>query len=273
MDRVVDVAPRVRLSRRPAGFPLARRLTATCRATRSWRCSPARQGEPRAALARIAAGRASRHRPRPGRPGDLFLARHSRQREGGRRHHQQPDRPRHRGHHRPHRTSSTSPAIRAAGELRQMYDWTRPRIAIPAHGEPLHLTEHAQVRPRRRACRRSSRRATAAWCGSRRARPAIIDDVPAGRLYKDGNIVIDAATGPCRSGASSPSPASSASPSPSTQDGDDRRRPGHRRHGPAGEDRATASPARISSRTSSADLLDGLSEGQAPGPRRSRERR
>ena len=29
------------------------------------------------------------------------------------------------------------------GELAQMYQRTRPRIAVPAHGEPLHLSEHA----------------------------------------------------------------------------------------------------------------------------------
>src|SRR5580658_4140017 len=28
-------------------------------------------------------------------------------------------------------------------ELAKMYAWIRPRIAVPAHGEPLHLTEHA----------------------------------------------------------------------------------------------------------------------------------
>jgi ribonuclease J len=28
------------------------------------------------------------------------------------------------------------------GEMAQMYAWVRPRIAVPAHGEPLHLTEH-----------------------------------------------------------------------------------------------------------------------------------
>jgi ribonuclease J len=28
-------------------------------------------------------------------------------------------------------------------ELAKMYAWVRPRIAVPAHGEPLHLTEHA----------------------------------------------------------------------------------------------------------------------------------
>src|SRR5918993_673274 len=30
------------------------------------------------------------------------------------------------------------------GELSRMYEWTPPRIAIPAHGEALHLAEHAR---------------------------------------------------------------------------------------------------------------------------------
>src|SRR5205823_5188017 len=29
------------------------------------------------------------------------------------------------------------------GEVAQLYSWTRPNIAIPAHGEDLHLAEHA----------------------------------------------------------------------------------------------------------------------------------
>jgi ribonuclease J len=29
-------------------------------------------------------------------------------------------------------------------EVAKMYGWVRPRIAVPAHGEPLHLTEHAE---------------------------------------------------------------------------------------------------------------------------------
>ena len=27
-------------------------------------------------------------------------------------------------------------------ELSRMYDWLKPRIAVPAHGEAMHLTEH-----------------------------------------------------------------------------------------------------------------------------------
>ena len=29
-------------------------------------------------------------------------------------------------------------------EVAQMYDWMRPEIAVPAHGEALHLAEHAR---------------------------------------------------------------------------------------------------------------------------------
>jgi ribonuclease J len=31
------------------------------------------------------------------------------------------------------------------GEVEQLYGWLKPTIAIPAHGEPLHLSEHAKV--------------------------------------------------------------------------------------------------------------------------------
>ena len=43
---------------------------------------------------------------------------------------------------------TTAPGPRISGhprlaEMAKMYAWVRPRIAVPAHGEPLHLTEHA----------------------------------------------------------------------------------------------------------------------------------
>ncbi|HEX8166917.1 MAG TPA: ribonuclease J [Beijerinckiaceae bacterium] len=76
-------------------------------------------------------------------------------------------------------------------ELAAMYRWTRPRIAVPAHGEDVHLAEHADfakaqgvpevVRARNGAVVRLS------------PGPAeIVDDVPAGRIYRDGDIVIEA---------------------------------------------------------------------------------
>ncbi len=28
-------------------------------------------------------------------------------------------------------------------EMRRLFDWIRPQVAVPAHGEAAHLTEHA----------------------------------------------------------------------------------------------------------------------------------
>ncbi|HEY8381669.1 MAG TPA: ribonuclease J [Microvirga sp.] len=76
-------------------------------------------------------------------------------------------------------------------ELKQMYAWTRPRIAIPAHGEPLHLAEHAKF-----AREQGVSEVVSARNGSMvRLAPGkaeIIDEVPSGRLYRDGDIVIPA---------------------------------------------------------------------------------
>ena len=73
-----------------------------------------------------------------------------------------------------------------------MYAWTRPRIAVPAHGEPLHCRAR-KVRPRRRAFLRSCEARNGTMVRLAPGPAAIIDDVPAGRLYKDGDIVIDSA--------------------------------------------------------------------------------
>ena len=42
------------------------------------------------------------------------------------------------------------------------------------------------------ACRRCWSAATAIWCGSRRTAREIIDEVPSGRLYKDGALLVEA---------------------------------------------------------------------------------
>ena len=76
-------------------------------------------------------------------------------------------------------------------ELARMYQWTRPRIAIPAHGEPLHLTEHAAFARKQGVSEVvEARNGTMVRLAPGPAK--IIDDVPAGRLYKDGDIVISA---------------------------------------------------------------------------------
>ncbi len=76
-------------------------------------------------------------------------------------------------------------------ELRRMYQWVRPRIAIPVHGERRHLVEHAafarslQV-PDAIAPRNGSLIRLAP------GHPSVIDEIPAGRLFLDGNRLVPA---------------------------------------------------------------------------------
>lgn len=76
-------------------------------------------------------------------------------------------------------------------ELRDMIAWTRPQLLIPVHGEALHLHEHARLA---RACGVpkviTCRNGDLVKLGP--GEPGIIDELPAGRLYKDGSIVEDA---------------------------------------------------------------------------------
>jgi ribonuclease J len=77
------------------------------------------------------------------------------------------------------------------GELAQMYQWTRPRIAIPAHGEPLHLSEHAKF-ARAQGVQEVVRAKNGTLVRLAPGPAEIVDNIPAGRLYRDGNIVIGA---------------------------------------------------------------------------------
>jgi ribonuclease J len=76
-------------------------------------------------------------------------------------------------------------------ELALMYEWTRPQALIPAHGEPVHLNEHTRF-----ARSKGIGGVVTAYNGNMvRLAPGevqIIDDVPAGRLFKDGDVVIGA---------------------------------------------------------------------------------
>ena len=73
-----------------------------------------------------------------------------------------------------------------------MISWVRPQILIPVHGEPLHMAEHAGLARRAGVGKvltcRNGDLVKLAPDG-----PAIIDEVPAGRLYKDGSLLVDAA--------------------------------------------------------------------------------
>jgi ribonuclease J len=99
-------------------------------------------------------------------------------------------------------TDRDHPGIHVSGhpcrdELKEMYQWARPQIAIPTHGERRHILEHAAfakdlqvpqtVTPRNGDMVRLAP-----------GRAEVIDQVPAGRLYVDGNVIVPANAEPLR---------------------------------------------------------------------------
>ena len=83
------------------------------------------------------------------------------------------------------------------GELEQLYGWVKPTTAIPMHGEGRHLEAHAKL-----AERLGVKQVVRARNGTMvRLLPGpaqIIDDVPVGRLYRDGMILTRADDGQVR---------------------------------------------------------------------------
>ena len=75
-------------------------------------------------------------------------------------------------------------------ELEELIGWVKPKILIPVHGEALHLHEHAALArrcgvPEVLQCRNGDLMRLAPKAG-------LIDEVPAGRLYKDGVLLVEA---------------------------------------------------------------------------------
>ncbi|HEY6632367.1 MAG TPA: ribonuclease J [Rhizobiaceae bacterium] len=75
-------------------------------------------------------------------------------------------------------------------ELRKMYEWTRPRIGIPVHGEAAHLVAQGALMaqcgiPEVAQVRNGDMIRLAPGAAE------IIDKVPFGRIYKDGRLVGD----------------------------------------------------------------------------------
>lgn len=82
-------------------------------------------------------------------------------------------------------------------ELKKIYAWLKPTIAVPMHGENRHLHAHAKL---------------ALECGAKWSRPivngdmvvlgpgktSIIDEVPSGRLFRDGKLIVPGIDGPVR---------------------------------------------------------------------------
>jgi ribonuclease J len=75
------------------------------------------------------------------------------------------------------------------GEMATLYGWLKPMIAIPAHGEALHLTEHAAF-ARAQGVEHVVRAFNGDMVRLAPGEPEVVDRVPAGRLMKDGNVIV-----------------------------------------------------------------------------------
>ena len=82
-------------------------------------------------------------------------------------------------------------------ELAEMYRWTRPQIAVPVHGEPRHLSEHARL-----ALSLQVPQAIVPENGQlirlAPGRASVIDEVPSGRVHMDGRVLIEEGAGLAR---------------------------------------------------------------------------
>ncbi len=81
-------------------------------------------------------------------------------------------------------------------ELRQMYRWMRPKIVVPMHGETRHLKAQAEL------AREMGIKTVFPLTDGEILRlapdPAVIDDAPVGRLFRDGRLLVSETDGPVR---------------------------------------------------------------------------
>ncbi len=77
------------------------------------------------------------------------------------------------------------------GELERMYHWVRPKVAVTVHGEALHLHEHEKL-----ARSLGVKDVVVPTDGDvvllGPGRPGVVDQIVPGRLYKDGNLLVNA---------------------------------------------------------------------------------
>ncbi|HEX3756427.1 MAG TPA: ribonuclease J [Rhizomicrobium sp.] len=86
----------------------------------------------------------------------------------------------------------------ARDELAQMYRWTRPKVAIPVHGEMRHLTEHARL-ARALQVPQSLVPENGQLFRLAPGRAELIDEVPAGRVHLDGRVLVSEGEGLAKS--------------------------------------------------------------------------
>jgi ribonuclease J len=83
------------------------------------------------------------------------------------------------------------------GELKQMYAWTRPAVVVPMHGEPRHLMEQARF-AKANGVPHSVQARNGTVVKLLPGPATIIDEVPVGRLFRDGQMIVDGEDGPVR---------------------------------------------------------------------------
>lgn len=83
------------------------------------------------------------------------------------------------------------------GELRQLYGWLRPAIAVPMHGEMRHLKAHGELA---RALGVADIRTMSNGEVARIAPgpSLLVGEVPVGRIFRDGRLIVDDNDGPVR---------------------------------------------------------------------------
>jgi ribonuclease J len=90
-------------------------------------------------------------------------------------------------------TERDHPGLHVSGhpcrdELKRMYQWARPAIAVPTHGERRHLLEHASLARDLQVGQAIAPR-NGDMVRLAPGRAEIVDEVPAGRLYVDAGVV------------------------------------------------------------------------------------
>ncbi len=82
-------------------------------------------------------------------------------------------------------------------ELKQMYEWLKPKLVVPMHGEARHMQANAKL-----ALEVGVPEAQVLFNGHMLKllpRPhAIIDQIPVGRVYRDGKLIVPSIEGPVR---------------------------------------------------------------------------
>jgi ribonuclease J len=74
-------------------------------------------------------------------------------------------------------------------ELEEMLGWVRPQIVVPVHGEALHMAEHGAL-ARKVGVGKVVQCRNGDLVKLGPGAPGVIDEVPAGRLYKDGSLLV-----------------------------------------------------------------------------------